>query len=340
MKRNSQIVALVVAVAAAYFVSQGRAEPPAIVPKEGPTTLPAASEPAETPAAKLGDALKAGDYKRKLTVDGMQRYYLVHVPPKYDNSKPTPVVVILHGGWSNAAIMVIFCGLNAKADDAGFVAVYPNGLNLCWNSFVLPGPRSMPDDVKFIGKVLDDLGTVINVDKRRVFATGMSNGAMMCYRLAAEMPDRFAAVAPVSGTISIVPFRPKGPISLIHFHGTQDKFVAMDGKMLNKNFLRASLGGRQRWHVRQARRLRRDAGSHGDPRHGQRRDEGHPQGLGARQKRERGGAVRHRRRRPHLAGTRSRPQGAGQVDQEHLGHRPDLGVLPETPHAGRDKEVT
>ncbi len=59
------------------------------------------------------------------------------------------------------------------------------------------------DDVAFIGKLLDDLGTVVKVDEKRVYACGMSNGGMMCYRLAAELSDRIAAIAPVAGTIAI-----------------------------------------------------------------------------------------------------------------------------------------
>ena len=55
------------------------------------------------------------------------------------------------------------------------------------------------EGVAFLGKVLDDLGSLVNADKKRVYACGMSNGAMMCYRLAAEMSDRIAAVAPVAG---------------------------------------------------------------------------------------------------------------------------------------------
>ena len=77
--------------------------------------------------------------------------------------------------------------------------------------------------------MLDDLATVVNVDPKRVYATGMSNGGMMCYRLAAELSDRIAAVAPVAGTMAIEKADPKRPVPLIHFHGTADKLVPFGG---------------------------------------------------------------------------------------------------------------
>jgi polyhydroxybutyrate depolymerase len=81
------------------------------------------------------------------------------------------------------------------------------------------------DDVAFIGKLLDDLGTLVKVDEKRVYACGMSNGAMMCYRLAAELSGRIAAIAPVAGTIAVDQSKPKRPVPVIHFHGTKDTLV-------------------------------------------------------------------------------------------------------------------
>lgn len=81
------------------------------------------------------------------------------------------------------------------------------------------------DDVAFIGKLLDDLATVTNVDAKRIYAAGMSNGGMMAYRLAAEMSDRIAAIAPVAGTLALDEVKPKRPVPVIHFHGTRDGLV-------------------------------------------------------------------------------------------------------------------
>ena len=74
-------------------------------------------------------------------MDKRERSYLVHVPPGYDANKPTPVVLAFHGAMMNGGTMAQFTGLNAKADEAGFIVVYPNGTGagevaLFWNVMV------------------------------------------------------------------------------------------------------------------------------------------------------------------------------------------------------------
>jgi polyhydroxybutyrate depolymerase len=180
--------------------------------------------------------LGPGDHLRTLEVDKQKRTYWVHVPPTYDTRKKTPVVLALHGATMSAKVMEDFSGLNQKADDARFIVVYPNGTGpspflLTWNSggFTPFFALSKPNDVAFIAKVLDDLEGILNVDKSRVYATGISNGAMMCYRLAAELSERIAAIAPVSGTMAIEKYEPKYRVPVLHIHGTADMLVPFDG---------------------------------------------------------------------------------------------------------------
>ncbi len=195
----------------------------------GPVSV-AQDGPKKEPPAPLG----AGDHTRTLTVDGLKRTYLVHIPKKYDPKTPGPVVLALHGAAMNGPMMVSFSGLTEKADAAGFVVVYPSGTGtgpfLTWNAGGFTGKMAegKPDDVAFISKLLDDLGTVVTVDEKRVYACGMSNGGMMCYRLAAELSDRIAAVAPVAGTVAIDESKPKRPVPVIHFHGSKDGIVPFE----------------------------------------------------------------------------------------------------------------
>lgn len=188
-----------------------------------------AQEPPKKP-----DPLGPGDHTRTLMTGELQRSYLVHVPKGYDPKKPAPIVLALHGAAMNGEMMVWFSGLNKKSDEAGFIVVYPSGTGTgpfrTWNAGGFKGKMAegRADDVAFIGKVLDDLGTVLTVDEKRVYACGMSNGAMMCYRLAAELSDRIAAVAPVAGTIAIEESKPKRPVSVLHIHGTRDTFVPFE----------------------------------------------------------------------------------------------------------------
>jgi polyhydroxybutyrate depolymerase len=147
-----------------------------------------------------------------------------------------PVVLVFHGGLGNAELMERFCGLSQKADEAGFIAVYPNGTGrmeraLTWNGGNCCGyaVQNHVDDVAFTRAVLDDLATRVKVDPRRVYATGMSNGAIMAYRLASELSDRIAAIAPVSGPMGTATCKPNRPVSVIHFHGTADEFAPFAG---------------------------------------------------------------------------------------------------------------
>ncbi len=180
-------------------------------------------------------SLAPGDHWLNVELEDGTRSCLVHVPPTYDVKKPTPVVLVFHGAMMNAERMVSFCGLNEKADQAGFVAVYPNGTGwrrfLFFNAGGMAGPLAQiqSDDVKFVAKLLDDLEAQLNVDQKRVYATGISNGGMMCYRLAAELSDRIAAIAPVSGTLAIEKCEPKRPVPIMHFHGTEDTLVHFRG---------------------------------------------------------------------------------------------------------------
>ena len=89
--------------------------------------------------------------------------------------------------------------------------------------------RNKVDDVNFTRSLLDDLGKVTNIDPKRIYATGISNGAIMCYLLASELSDRIAAIAPVGGPMGTETCHPKEPVSVIHFHGEDDRFAPFKG---------------------------------------------------------------------------------------------------------------
>lgn len=186
----------------------------------------------EVGQTKVEEALKAGDTTRAIIVDERERTFLIHVPPKYDKSKPTPLVVAYHGLGLPASMMPSYTKLDETADKYGFIVVYPAGITLSWNAGARRGPlaEARADDVKFTREMVKDLEKVLNIDKRRVFATGMSNGGMLCYKLANEASDLFAAIAPVSGTMTYSEITSKRPVPVIHFHGTDDGVVGYDQK--------------------------------------------------------------------------------------------------------------
>jgi polyhydroxybutyrate depolymerase len=182
----------------------------------------------------------AGDYGRWLRFDNRRRFYELHIPPQYRRGKKLPVLMVLHGGGGNPSIARFGSRMNEVSDKHGFIVLYPAGTgsdeidrHLFWNS----GPKRKDEelrdvnDVAFIAFVLDDLEKYFDVDKKRIYSTGLSNGAQMSFRLAAELSNRIAAAAPVSGdrTIGMFFSAPPRPVPVIYFHGTKDTYLGFEG---------------------------------------------------------------------------------------------------------------
>ena len=162
----------------------------------------------------------------------VDRTYVVHVPASYDGSQAVPLVLVLHGSGGSAEIADRISGMSAKSDAAGFLAVYPEGTgrSATFNAGQccgIAGAR-MIDDVSFMRDVVADVSADYLVDARRIYAAGMSNGAMMVHRLGCEMSDVLAAIAPVAGALE-VDCAPAGPVSAIVFHGKADLIVPYAG---------------------------------------------------------------------------------------------------------------
>ncbi len=181
--------------------------------------------------------LAPGDHQLRLTHDGRARSAIVHVPPQAAKGRALPVVVNFHGASGDARSHQRYVGMDRLADREGFVVVYPNGTGpfpdqlLTWNAGACCGPAQVDgvDDVGFVGALLDEVSRRLAVDPARVYATGLSNGAMLTYRLAAEAPERFAAIAPVAGAMALATFAPRTPISILHIHSVDDPLTRYTG---------------------------------------------------------------------------------------------------------------
>lgn len=191
-------------------------------------------------AYRLAPPLGAGTHRQTLVHGGIQRQYLVHLPAGHDASQPTPLVLALHGGGGHAAQMADDdrYGLVKKADEAGFIVVFPNGYSklpggrfATWNAGGCCGDARdrQIDDVGFLRAVVAAVKAQVPVDASRVFAVGMSNGGMMSHRLACDAPDLFRAVASVAGTDATAACQPSQPISVLHIHARDDRHVLFDG---------------------------------------------------------------------------------------------------------------
>ena len=162
----------------------------------------------------------------KTTVGGVERIYMVRIPPGISLSSPAPLVFFFHGlntdyMWAAAS------GWSPLADKEGFVIVYPDGLHHSWNAGGCCGDADKDNypDVEFVRKILEEVKAIVPIDPKRIYASGFSNGGFFAYRLGCEMADTFAAIAPVAGALILDPCTPSQPVSLIHIHGDQDTTV-------------------------------------------------------------------------------------------------------------------
>ena len=168
-----------------------------------------------------------------LQVGGLERTYRLHVPPNYDDNRSWPLVFVFHGGYGTGEVMEQVTGFDQLADEKGFIVVYPNGYIDHWNDGRSTDPTyTEVDDVGFVSALIDELSGQYNIDPKRVFAAGMSNGGIFTYRLACELSDRLAAIGPVSGSLAenlATQCSPAQTISIIHIHGLADQLVKFEG---------------------------------------------------------------------------------------------------------------
>lgn len=172
--------------------------------------------------------------------DGIYRNYILHLPASYNPSYFHPLVINMHGLGSNAAQQQFYSAMDAVADTANFIVVYPNGMpadtvvsdGKQWNVGQNIPFHSGVDDVGFISSLLDSLISFYSIDTTRIYSTGMSMGGFMSYRLACELEHRIAAIASVTGVmLDSLPHycQSHQPIPVLQMHGTSDSIVPYNG---------------------------------------------------------------------------------------------------------------
>lgn len=181
-----------------------------------------------------------GDYTFKINHDGQARMYRVHVPAKYNPAQAAPILFALHGGGGSMEYQAndTNYGLITFSERKGIVIVFPNGTSklqsgmlATWNAGKCCGGArdNNVDDVGFIRQIVTHLTRQMNVDRGRIYSTGMSNGGLMSYRLACEMSDVFAGIAAVAGTDNTRTCYPAKPVSILHIHAKNDSMVLFNG---------------------------------------------------------------------------------------------------------------
>jgi polyhydroxybutyrate depolymerase len=192
------------------------------------------------------------DVRKYIVHQNLRRTYKIHVPPVLENSARLPLVFALHGRGATGEGMILITkkGFNILADSEGFIVVYPDAIELNWNDGRSDeeaddrAHRENIDDVGFISALADLMISDYNADPRRIYVTGISNGAIMAYRLACELSHKIAAIAPVDGNM---PFKltkeccHTNPVSVLAINNVNDPVVPFEGGEIYTHF-RKKLG--------------------------------------------------------------------------------------------------
>lgn len=171
----------------------------------------------------------------KLVHKDEKRKYIVYTPASYekDGAHAYPVVFNFHGGGMSMAEQMLYSQMNRTADRHRFIVVYPQGIKQDWNVGFDMSYLEGTDDVGFVAALLAKLKGEYRIDSRRVYATGLSRGGFFALRLAAELPEQFAAVASVGAPMPkpVIDHHAKdGKVGVMLIHGTADQVVAYGGK--------------------------------------------------------------------------------------------------------------
>jgi polyhydroxybutyrate depolymerase len=187
-----------------------------------------------------GNNISSENRTESIIIDGLKRTYLIHIPSSNNFKEQVPLLIVLHGGGGNGRSMLKLTkdGFDKLSDKKGFIVVYPDGIDKHWNDgrnateTGYSTHKENIDDVAFIAALIDHLIKEYNADEKRVYATGMSNGAMMCYRLGCELSGKIAAIAPVAGNIpeNLVQLcSPSRPVAIMAINGENDPLVPFSG---------------------------------------------------------------------------------------------------------------
>ena len=165
--------------------------------------------------------------RQTIQIGDIKRAYLLHVPADYDGKSLLPLVLNFHGTGGSAEGQMRVSALGNLADKEKFLIVAPVATyrSAAWNyleTWNADMESDGPNDIKFVITVIEDVIQKTPVDTQRIFLTGYSGGGRMSSRLACELSEQIAAIAPVAGAQFPSDCKPTKPVPIITFHGTND----------------------------------------------------------------------------------------------------------------------
>ncbi len=177
------------------------------------------------------------------------RPYSSLTPRSYSPSSPSPLVLVLHGYGGTGRWQAEYFGLLELAESKGFLVAFPDGTpdhegKRFWNATdaCCDFDHRAPNDVAYLGAILDDMQARFNVDRKRVYAIGLSNGGFMSHRLACDLSPRIAAIVSLAGAQwgDAARCSPTEPVSIVEAHENADPIIRPDGGVV---FSRPNMAG-------------------------------------------------------------------------------------------------
>lgn len=198
------------------------------------TTFEATAEVTPEATPQVVEFPGPGGYSVRGVVDRFERVYRVYIPNSYtSDADPVPLLFVFHGAGGTGVNMASISAFTDLADQEGFIAIFPDGVNTIWNDGRPPDPSIGPvDDIGFVSHMLETLTRSLNIDPARIYTAGYSAGGMFSYRIGCELPDQFAAVASVASTFPeylVDHCDDTPPVPVLIIQGTDDPIVPWVG---------------------------------------------------------------------------------------------------------------
>lgn len=174
----------------------------------------------------------AGVQNAKFRFGNKMRTFIIYTPDNYDPSQKLPLVINMHGFTTTNKFQFDYSEFHLLANQVGCIVVYPQGLDLRWNSGTIADINSKVNDVGFLGRLIDFMSINYNIDETKVYSTGYSAGGFMSFRLACESTNRISAIATVGSSMTNSTFdkcSPSRPIPVMMFNGTSDPVTVFNG---------------------------------------------------------------------------------------------------------------